>query len=451
MFGRSNFSFANRLWNCRSGGGGIFLTKKNDALNTNVNMAASQIPDTTWFDWAVANTNWQNPEQYMQGEGTEDEPYLVDSPEDLAVLCVNGAYDTDIVEGNYFLQTANLDMSAYEWVAIPYVYGTVYDGNGHTISGLISSSGTYNIDGREAYVGLGLFNNIDCSTIRNVNIKNSVFIAKNHSVGGICSTLPLGSDILNCSVDAYISVNATSSLTIGGIVCRSSEDDYINISDCTFTGTIAGSATGGGDIGGIIGNSYHGGDAHCNNCVFNGQILINGSSETSIGGIIGSVSNVADASLACCVVKGILKGSGTSRIGSLLGFYDYVMVSFSADDCAVYATIDNGNKISNVFVGGANSGPSVYTCSFVGTVLGETDSVNNVNCSDFDGCYAVYNGGKYIWSDDWTYLLDYYRLVPNMNDGLPIQTELYSIASILPRPEVEEVQQWFADFEWCGK
>lgn len=416
-------------------------------------LTASQVPDETWLDWASENTNWRNPEQYMQGRGTEDEPYLIDSPEDLAILCVNGAYDTDIVEGNgHFLQTANLYMSAYEWIAIPYIFGATYDGNGYTISGLISSSNTYYVNGEERQVdGLGLFGDIEGSVICNVNIKNSVFISQDKNVGGIIGGRAFYSTIKNCSVDAYISVNispkagSTNYKGIGGIVAAAVDDsnDGPWISNCCFTGTITGQSNGICHVGGIIGYTEYGGYAHISGSIFDGQIIMNGSNDRShAGGIIGCASDSGDCVILNCIVKGVLKGYD---VGGVCG-YKNSYGGLSCSEVAVYATIDNSNSISNLFCGGSAYGGNA--CSFVGTVLGAYIIPTSVSSFGWDGCYAVCNGKKTVWCDDGTYLYEEFRVIPNINNGLPIQAGLLTIADVIPEPSWEEVEQWFADFEW---
>ena len=92
-------------------------------------------------------------------------------------------------DSKYYVQTANIDLSAYYWSSIgTYTvssYGSVtekyfaghYDGGGFTISGLYtSSSGGYH----------GFFGNVHGATIENVNIgADSVIRGSDSYVGAI--------------------------------------------------------------------------------------------------------------------------------------------------------------------------------------------------------------------------------------------------------------------------
>ncbi len=77
----------------------------------------------------------------LRGEGTREEPYLIESVEELVYFrdSVNAGND---YEGCYILQTKNLDLeqiSNWEPIGVfdseNYFYGT-YDGGGHWVSNL---------------------------------------------------------------------------------------------------------------------------------------------------------------------------------------------------------------------------------------------------------------------------------------------------------------------------
>ena len=138
--------------------------------------------------------------------------------------------------------------------------GSVFDGNGHTISGLTKSLFNYiqsgstvsnlNISGNIVTDaandnGLGLFaNKVKSSTIKNVSATGSVRASDSSDVGGFISSIS-DSIIQNCSAN----VNVTGESFVGGFVgyvdnssienCSSSGDVYANMRAGGFAGTLS--------------------------------------------------------------------------------------------------------------------------------------------------------------------------------------------------------------------
>ena len=122
----------------------------------------------------------------FEGEGEENDPYLIEDVEDLKKLAENVKNGTDY-EGKYFQLTVNIDLKNEEWTPIGtivytgefgrseerYFKGT-FDGDGHQIANLT-------ITGRNEYVGL--FGYVRNATIQNCNVAGEV--SGYNAVGGI--------------------------------------------------------------------------------------------------------------------------------------------------------------------------------------------------------------------------------------------------------------------------
>ena len=122
-----------------------------------------------WTHEGRYSIEWfNNPDTETYGDGSESNPYIIDSAEDLAGLSwlvytrgqegnplvsgtdYSGSY---IFQGKFFKQTANIDLSAYYWQPIGiyltregtrrynYFSGS-YDGGNHTISGVYTPEGS---------------------------------------------------------------------------------------------------------------------------------------------------------------------------------------------------------------------------------------------------------------------------------------------------------------------
>ena len=128
----------------------------------------------------------------FHGEGTEEQPYLINSVEDLNMLSkLSNGFLKMNYDGCYFKLTADLEYDGTENNFMPISYrftnitnlspqferyfGGHFDGNGHTISGInVVNTGTYNSD----EVTVGLFALAKNATIKNLTIANSSFLSK---------------------------------------------------------------------------------------------------------------------------------------------------------------------------------------------------------------------------------------------------------------------------------
>lgn len=201
---------------------------------------------TAWTDY-----NWQ----YFgpSGSGTSGDPYLIANLDDLQWVSQNNSS-----WGSYFQQTADIDASATStWVngagfspigiqdAVN--FSGVYDGDGHTITGLtINRSSEHNI---------ALFGYTNGAQIKNLGLYN-VNINGTQGVGGIAGIANYSSIITNCFTTGLVTCNSNISFGynlsyaggIAGLVYSSS------INNCYSKISINGTSGNAGGLAGYLGS-----------------------------------------------------------------------------------------------------------------------------------------------------------------------------------------------------
>lgn len=277
------------------------------------------------------------------GTGTNANPYIMDSPEDLLWLSRQCAAGNTSARSAYYRQTADIDMSAVtNFVPI----GTEssnsrftgnYDGGNYKISNLsISDSGVkYEEDYRGYY---GLFGYTEGAVIKNIAMEDitiDVSLGQDDGnsemaycyAGGIVGWAS-DSKITNCRVlasgvgSSTIDVTAITGRTIlsaGGIAgmvdYSDNPENAIVVEKCRSEVNITGSINKGRDsyFGGIVGwhNTYPSG-AKLQNCYNTGSISVSGTLDSyrsvSIGGIVGYLYK---ASVLNCYSTGSLTDTTT--------------------------------------------------------------------------------------------------------------------------------------------
>lgn len=132
---------------------------------------------------------------YSGGSGTQEDPWLISSVEDLQLLAsiINdgnaAGFDADAAAGGagvagnyygyYFKQTADLDLSSIaSWDPIGYsgscYFAGHYDGGGYTISNA-TCAGKNDADG---FATAGIFGWVAFGSVKNLTVKNADFLQK---------------------------------------------------------------------------------------------------------------------------------------------------------------------------------------------------------------------------------------------------------------------------------
>ena len=215
----------------------------------------------------------------LEGEGTENNPFLLKSQENLRQLAtyVNNGNNC---AGVTFKLTEDIKLTG-NWTPIgkqENSFNGTFDGDNHTVSGL-----TINGDDKRGIIDKqGFFGYVNNATLKNVNL-TGVNINTNGIIGSLAAYVYKNTQILNCSAQGNL--NSKSFLSpVGGLV------GYITgggtIDGCTFSGNIEGlSVPGefpilGSHVGGIVGACL---DGSVKNCAYLG-----GTIKSSDGGAITS-------------------------------------------------------------------------------------------------------------------------------------------------------------------
>ena len=215
--------------------------------------------------------------------------------------------------------TAIFGATSHVWTPIGYAGGKyfsgVFDGQGHTISGL---NGIPTTTESEAF--LGLFGRVDNGELKNFRLTNSYFEERTAD-----STNYTGSIVgrTTGNIDAVYSDAYIKGYTIltGGIAGRAHGDTDKKFSNCWYDGTII--VDGGTYTGGIVGQQFKG-TLLLENCLFSGMLSYEGvSGNIRTGGFVGQ-SNLG------LVIKNSLNSgkfvnvdsASVSGIGRVLGQND---------------------------------------------------------------------------------------------------------------------------------
>ncbi len=304
-------------------------------------------------------------------------------------------------------------------------YSGIFDGNGHTISGIYMINNAEEDENYQGFVGYldtkgviknlaiedsyletnyfgngswgSLFFESNCGSICGYN-KGTIESCVNYGtvlglegkrLGGICGYND-GGNITNSSNHGMVQGESY----VGGICGRS--DSSGTVENCTNEGYITGSVS---YIGGICGYSQ---DANTIDCTNNGKIeaISENSNAGSIGGICGSNASTGSTSygITNCTNNGSItvecNGSGAFKyIGGICGMSRYK--ASNINNCVNNGTINAPTQTSMIGgVCGANAG-KVSSCYSTGDVTGNNDvgglCGNNAlnNSGTIENCYST--------------------------------------------------------------
>ena len=205
----------------------------------------------------------------FKGSGTLNNPYLIENLADLQAFCKSvydgsTTYANTAYSGKYFKQTADIvvnenviksdgtfneaEKSKFtNWVPAgkksgawtSRFFGGVYDGGGHSISGLYFGE---DMDD----VVVGLFGQVSGSILQNITIKDSYMGCKpagtyneDSNSHGFLTGRAANSTITNCHVvNSVIDSKPTRSVFVGGLVGCLLAGTTSKVKDCSFSGTI---------------------------------------------------------------------------------------------------------------------------------------------------------------------------------------------------------------------
>lgn len=295
---------------------------------------------------------------FAGGDGTEENPYQVATPKQL-----------DSVRNDlsaYYIQTADIDMSGYDWNPIGIgekkPFEGKYNGDNYKIKNL-------NINSNEIDT-IGLFGCCsENSVIKNISIENLEILIDKSSTDYVEQSNTGG-------------VNAVS---VGGIVGRCNSV----ISNCSVSGNIKVLNCNYAYVGGIVGlgtvtDSYN----YSNIYVLSNRDSWNSNDGTvHCGGIVGHTNTVNGTVLRCTNYGTVNAISGDFLyLGGISGEYGTI------DKCINYGNIQGSTKSFNYWSGFAGK------CN-VGGIVGATsaETLNSINYGNVTGyseiCRSCYTGG----------------------------------------------------------
>ena len=171
---------------------------------------------TTFAQWDGTSTPW------TQGSGTQANPYLIETPQQLAYLADMVSGGVSSYQNIWFLQTADFDMDNRAWTPIgdgtDRAFKGHYNGGNHRIDRVFVNNSTYMFQGLFGCVIGGSVRNVKCEV--RINHLSPVL---NRYVGGVCAYLKNGI-IDNCvhrgmiSDSTYYSGGIDDFNYIGGVV-----------------------------------------------------------------------------------------------------------------------------------------------------------------------------------------------------------------------------------------
>ena len=298
-----------------------------------------------------------------KGSGTEADPYLVYTAEDL-----QGAY-----KKGYFKLMNDIDLTSWikensptkGWLPIGQNTGDAsnFNGDGHKITGLWTNTTDDNV---------GLFSNFSSGTIKNLTVE----VAKGKKVkGGNYTGIIIGRNmngtLLNCTAKGDVE----GTLNVGGVIGGSEKNTLNNL---TFEGNVT-SATDNAYVGGAIGFDK----ASTITSVHAYSTLNVTGEQAKVGGVVGSIEeSTLTKSHAQCHIH--VKGAN-AMVGGVAG-YSAAQIALS------YSTGEVSAEGADSYVGGVvgYAKDAINNCYSVAKLTGTlyTGGICAYSFSTINNCYA---------------------------------------------------------------
>jgi|GEM_PF-1737985 len=299
----------------------------------------------------------------LSGSGTKQDPYRITSETDLALLS-NTVLQYADTEGLYFVQTADIRLTAANWTPIGtggIPFAGQYDGSGYKVEGL-------SIRTDESFQGLFGF---ITGTVENLDVYGTVSVHYNgthsHSfAGGIVGAMNNGAVVKNCN--SYVTIEGDS--YVGGVVgAVVYTDDYVTdafsvIENCNFYGALQADDRSAINedamyFGGIAGRAY----GAVKNCINYGNVTVSGEKTRYIGGITGyayspyktyspSAEQLPLLAMENCENKGTV--SGNQNVAGIAG-----QTSLPIKNCVNNGAISGAQYVGGI--AGINGTSATYT------------------------------------------------------------------------------------------
>ena len=361
---------ANGLWNAEFGFGPWYETADNgDGIGVGVGKYAES--DYEFTVGPSAGT-------YSGGDGSEGNPYLINSASDMQEIGANSD-DWD----KHFLVTANIDLGEFTDEQFNIIgnyadsFTGVFNANDHVISNFTYTSTDTDYIGLFGCVGsageikdLGLTDpNVDAGTGDNVGglvgynygtvsncYASGAVTGTDYHVGGLVGRND--GTVSNC----YATGTVTGIVYVGGLVGYN--DDAGTVSNSYATGDVAGESY---HVGGLMGLNFGG----ISNCYASGTVT-GTDDHYHVGGLVGRNYGTVENSYA----KGLV--TGNNYVGGLVAYND------------------DAGKVKNSYATGDVEGEDYHAGGLVGyndSMISNCYSTGNVNGTYYVGGFVGYNDG----------------------------------------------------------
>jgi hypothetical protein len=314
-------------------------------------MVLSLFATTTTTAFAAPPAPVTAPSPFSGGTGTQADPYLIGSWQDLSQLAtdVNGGYP---YTGNYFMQIADIDLSSVApWQPIGYGEGTTsgsmpfggYYSGYDTNKSYFNTLYNLNLTAPKSLTGVGLFGNVTTGQIANVTLSGGSvsFTGAGNYVGAIVGYS--NGSVINCR--SNVEVYAPGSANVGGLVgaledqTKEQLTNQVLIQYCKSSAAVSGDVTGQSRVGGIVGSVYAAfpGNVAVDNCEYTSGTIQGTRTSQNVyaGGVVGYCQGWVSNSYAYDIalnssgggyyfggVAGLLQGD--DPIASLYNSYSHV-------------------------------------------------------------------------------------------------------------------------------
>ena len=326
--------------------------------------------------------NWPAaPTVNFSGSGSQDDPYLIKSADDITALA-QLVLEGNTFSGKYLALANDIDMSSVNSTTFMGIgdktapFDGTFDGQNHTVKNFTLVNKGFD------YAGLFGYGDTN-SVIKNLNVSALNAQSSGQYLGGIVA-MTYGK-VENCHVTSS-TLTSTYSI-VAGIAAIS----YGEIANCSFSGTI----TGAGTAGGILGQ----GTSDISDCYVTATITTN-SYITSCYDCAGIAGVLQNGSMKNCWMTGSLNETyGRSSCGGLIGR----CLSSKVENCFATPTISTLRSYTDSTGGGDNysGGLTGYITNSTMTNCYSSSTILKSGTSNYCGGLVGYLAVAYVSSTAW--------------------------------------------------
>ena len=295
--------------------------------------SAEDAPQGLWTDYAAT--------AFVGGSGTKDAPYQIATAEQLALLAKDVNSGSTTHSGEYFILTADIDLSGHVWTPLGYEsyssgggsaqsFSGYFDGNNKKITGLYVDERAGDNYGKNRNAGLfGCIAAVSSEpVIQNLIVDGTVYAGDGDPKSGY---------------------NYGAGILVGSIATLYGTD-YTVIKNCTVSGTVNSTK----NAGGLVGDANY---THFENCT--ADVEVNGYSVS--GGFVG---NVFASEFTDCTAKGDVSSCGWSTGG----FAGILFSNTTVEHCAAFGKVEAGDWNLGGFAGYAEENVTIKNSIAMGDV-----------------------------------------------------------------------------------